>query len=88
MGRQIDFGVEVKDIITGFQGVVTGRVSYITGCDQYLVQPKVDKEGKHIASRWIDEPRLEIIESGRKVELIKSESVIEDPGACEPAPIK
>lgn len=33
-------GQTVKEKITGFQGVITGVVSYITGCNQYLVVAK------------------------------------------------
>ena len=34
-------GIKAKDSITGFQGVITGKVSYLTGCDQYLLAPEV-----------------------------------------------
>jgi hypothetical protein len=80
-----EFGIEVKDKITGFKGIVTGKCSYITGCDQYLVQPEVDKEGKSEDPKWIDEPRLILIPDGKKIKL---ESEITDPGPCDPAPIK
>lgn len=54
----IKLGATAKEIITGFEGVVTGRASYITGCDQYLVSPRGgDKDPK-----WFDEQRLEVIE--------------------------
>lgn len=54
----ITLGATAKEIITGFEGIVTGRASYITGCDQYLVSPRGgDKE-----PRWFDEQRLEVSE--------------------------
>ena len=86
MSRQIEFGVEVIDTITGLQGIVIGRVSYITGCDQYLVQPRVDKEGKYIDSRWVDEHRLDFVLKGKKV-VLTTEAQREH-GPCEPAPTK
>jgi hypothetical protein len=53
----IRLGETAKDVITGFEGVATGRASYITGCDQYLISPRSgDKDPK-----WIDEQRLEIV---------------------------
>lgn len=56
-------GEHVKDKITGFKGVVIGLCSYITGCNQALVQPPTKKLGNEfVESRWIDEDRLEIIE--------------------------
>lgn len=54
----IKLGATAKEIITGFEGVVTGRASYITGCDQYLVSPR--DGGKD--PKWFDEQRLEVHE--------------------------
>jgi hypothetical protein len=51
-------GAKVLDQITGFEGVVIGRVEYLTGCAQYLLQPPVKKDGDWIESRWMDEDRL------------------------------
>jgi hypothetical protein len=80
----INPGVTVVDKITGFNGIVTGRADYITGCNQYLVQPKTDGDGKHVDSRWFDEHRLTAKEDVDRVVL----EPVEVPGACEPAPIK
>ena len=38
--------------------MVTGYVQYITGCNQALVVPPVDKEGKKPDGHWFDEQRL------------------------------
>lgn len=54
----IENGTTVKDRVTGFSGVVTGRCDYLTGCRQYLVQPAIDKDEKFVESRWFDEDRL------------------------------
>jgi hypothetical protein len=37
-------GKKVKDKITGFEGIATSKHIYLTGCNQYAVQPimKVD----------------------------------------------
>lgn len=32
--NKIEFGYKYKDIITGFEGIVTDRAMYITGCDR------------------------------------------------------
>ncbi|RDJ05272.1 hypothetical protein [Rhizobium grahamii] len=57
----IKLGAFASDRITTFSGVVTGRATYITGCDQYLISPKSgDKDPK-----WIDEQRLVVDESDR-----------------------
>ena len=53
-------GVTAKDTITGFEGVVLGRCVYITGCNQVLIQPEIDSEGKFVESRWFDEDRVQV----------------------------
>ncbi len=54
---RIALGAKIKDSITGFSGVVTGRAEYITGCRQYLVTAKGTK-GKRGEHEWFDEDRL------------------------------
>ncbi len=54
----IEMKTKVTDTITGFQGMVTGRAEYLTGCRQYGVTPKVDKDGKLNETQWLDEDRL------------------------------
>lgn len=62
-------GTWVKDKITGFAGCITARSDHITSCNNYLVQPEIDKDGKHIDGHWIDEHRLEIDNSKQQVRL-------------------
>ena len=76
-------GKKAKDKITGFEGTVIGRSEYITGCDQFLVTPKVKADGEKKNGCWFDEQRLEIIK-GKKVELDNSKGN----GACGTAPVK
>lgn len=76
-------GSKVTDKITGFTGFAIGKASYITGCDQYLIQPYCgDSDFKE--GRWVDEGRLKLLEGG-----IEPESVMSDENGCDkPAPIK
>ena len=75
----IQLGATAKDKITGLEGVVTGRATYITGCDQYLIQPRnTEKDAK-----WIDEQRLDV--SGAPVLVIDNSR---GNGADRPAPVK
>ncbi len=53
--RKDKMGEVVEDKITGFSGIVTGHVKYVTGCIQYLVQPPVTKDGSWREPMWIDE---------------------------------
>jgi hypothetical protein len=71
---KFEFGIEVQDLITGFKGVVGGHARYITGCDQYLVQPTMGKDGKYPDSAWVDEGRLKVVKKGRKVNMRDVES--------------
>lgn len=79
----LELGQKAKDKITGHEGVLTGRCSYITGCDQYLVTPQSKDGTEYPKSTWIDVHRLEII-GEKTVELDTSVNK----GACESAPIK
>lgn len=79
---QIDLGVTVKDKITGFKGVVTGYVRYITGCDQVLVVPQV-KAGANAEARWFDVQRVEQVGKS-KITLDNSKT----PGFDAPPPVR
>lgn len=57
---RIAMGIAVQDVISGLTGIVTGQVRYITGCDQYQVQPR-SKDGSRPEAQWIDEARLAIV---------------------------
>lgn len=56
----INLGQTVTDRITGFKGVVTGIVHYISGCHQALVTPRVKDDGSAGDPHWYDLQRLEI----------------------------
>lgn len=53
----LELGQEVRDSITGFEGVVTGIAEYLYGCRQACVVSKTLQEGKVIVL-WFDEQRL------------------------------
>lgn len=78
----MELGITARDVITGFSGVITGRATYITGCDQYLIVPK-SVDGKQAESAWFDEQRLEIVPDARRIVLINDRT-----GADKAAPKK
>lgn len=82
MTDKFELGVTLECKISGFKGIAIGKCSYITGCDQYLVQPPM-QEGKYPESTWIDVHRLEQI--GK--DIIRIDTSIHQ-GACDPAPKK
>lgn len=60
----IALGVKAKDRITDFEGVVTGRCEYLTGCNQVLIVPKATG-GKAAEGAWFDEQRVEVLDAPR-----------------------
>lgn len=60
----IKLGQQAKDKITGFTGIIIGKVEYLYGCTQYGLAPKIDKEGKINKTEWFDEGRIEILGRG------------------------
>ena len=44
-----------------------GFTSFISGCDQVLIVPKVDKDGKHQHGFWFDDDRLIDVELEQRV---------------------
>lgn len=76
-------GVTVRDRITGFTGVVTGHVRYITGCHQVLVAPPT-KDGAFVEPHWFDEQRVMVDESTLPVVLDNGAT----PGCDVAAPVR
>ena len=74
-------GHMVRDVITGFAGTVTGVVIYISGCNQALVVPMVNNDGKIPDSIWFDVQRLSIVDKYTQIVLDNSKT----PG-CDMAP--
>lgn len=53
-------GKAARDVVTGFQGIVTGHVQYITGCDQLMLTPICENKHKRAEeSLWFDIARIE-----------------------------
>ena len=67
MAFKIDMGAEVKDHVTEFKGVITARTEFISGCIQYIVQPKCGKDGKKPEGQWFDEDRLIVTKKAKKI---------------------
>lgn len=39
MENKVELGGLVKDVVTGFEGIATGKSTWLTGCDQFLLSP-------------------------------------------------
>lgn len=80
----LELGKLAKDKITGFQGILTARCEFLTGCNRYCIQPTELKDGKPIDSIYFDEAQIEIISDG----ISKNDVQGEKKGACSPCPVK
>jgi hypothetical protein len=79
-----ELGKRAKCKITGFSGIITARVEFLTGCDRYCIQPTELKDFVVIESQYFDEGQIEIVGEGLTTEDVKSEKK----GACSPNPNK
>ena len=57
----INLGDKVRDTITGFEGICTGRTVYLNGCISINVEGALKKDGER-SSEWFDEQRIEFVE--------------------------
>lgn len=78
----IELGKTYKDRITGFVGVATGFVKYISGCNQALLAPRCGEDGALRDSQWFDQQRLEAVPNMPVVALDNGAT----PGADRAAP--
>lgn len=70
----IKLGQKVRDKITGFMGVVTGKVQYISGCHQALVAPAASVDGRSLGEpQWFDEQRL-LVTDAKPIKLDNGDS--------------
>lgn len=60
-------GRQARDRITGFRGTVTGRVEYMTGCNQLLISPLAKDDGTLVGAEWFDEQRCDLDADDRMV---------------------
>jgi len=50
-------------MVTGFEGIATGRTTWLHGCDRITIEPDhLDKDGKILEGQWFDEKRVELVE--------------------------
>lgn len=86
MGKKIfkfENGSRVKDIITGYEGIIGGRTQYLTDCVQYgIVREGLTKDGKTADWVWFDESRLILV----KKNAVKVDEKSDPAGPAPSAP--
>ena len=83
MTKTPPLGRRMRDRISGFTGIVTGYVSYLTGCNQALLAPPAKPDGEAVRAEWFDEQRLEFVDDS----LITLDNGT-NPGGDVPAPVR
>lgn len=77
-------GDVVTEKVTGFTGIITGSVYYLTGCSQYLVTAKQKDEFTEAVTVWYDEGRLEYVDTA----ITANDVTAIDNGCDRQAPMK
>jgi len=64
----IKLGSVVKDMISGFKGIVTAKSIYLNGCERILVEPQMLKDdGSLINGVWFDVQQIEVVQESTKL---------------------
>ena len=84
----IELGSTVKDVVTGFEGVVTARYIFLYGCERYCVQPAVKKDDKTNLpkEKTFDEPQLKVIKkpTAAFLKTLEPSAAVDRPGGPVP----
>lgn len=67
----IELGATYRDTVTGFEGVATGKVEYLTGCEQAYLEGSREG-GKDASTAWADVDRIELLEQKPKLEIAQT----------------
>lgn len=60
---RIELGDRVRDRLTGFEGIASGKAQYLTGCDRVGITPTTLKENGEVRETvWFDQPWVEVLE--------------------------
>lgn len=66
---EVELGSKIKDSVTGFKGITTARCVYINGCVQYEITPTALKDGVPQKEYWLDEKRVILIPTKKKISI-------------------
>ena len=57
-------GDRAREVVTEFEGIVTGESTFLNGCRRVMLSPPVDRDKKFVEAQWFDIETVEIIEAG------------------------
>lgn len=59
---RLELGLLAKDKVTGFEGILTSHSKFLTGCDHWGIQPKVNSDKPEVPEpRSFADDMIEII---------------------------
>lgn len=62
--NMVKLGAHVRDTITGFEGIATGKSEFVNGCVSVAVtRTELSKDGE-VKIEWFDEQRIEVLKEG------------------------
>lgn len=76
-------GLQVRDKVTAFEGVVTSIGFDLYGCVQAIVNPPMKEPAKLEEGRWFDVKRLEVMNNTPVMEVPLFSDPVEVPGPQE-----
>lgn len=76
MEKDEKLGKLAKDKVTGFEGIIIGKIEYLFGCNQYgLASQKYNEDKKErTPTEWFDEGRIIILGAGITAEEVAAPS--------------
>lgn len=69
---KIRLGSRVRDTITGFEGIATGRSIWLYGCERICIEVDKLENGKTIEPEWFDDQRVELVKAGKPIKTKES----------------
>lgn len=65
---KFELGIEAKDEVSGFKGIIEARSEWQTGCNTYGIESQKLKDGLPMELQWFDEMRLKKVSNGLNIE--------------------
>jgi hypothetical protein len=61
---KFELGDQVRDLVTSYEGIVTGRTEWLNGCRRYLIElSKLNKDGEPVKGLNADEQTLVLVKA-------------------------
>lgn len=64
IGSRLQLGDKVKDVVTGFTGILIAEHKWLHGCRRVTIQPQELKDGKPVEAQSFDDQQCELVEAG------------------------